>query len=47
MCFYGMASPAEGPTRYVRCIKYVLKAFQKMEPPLPLVINTMGWNEGV
>ena len=47
MCFYGLTSPAEGPTRYVRCLQHVFHVYQQMEPLPPLVVNTMGWNEGV
>ncbi|XP_076448137.1 uncharacterized protein LOC143284894 [Babylonia areolata] len=45
MCFYGMASPAEGPSLYVQCVEHVLQAYRDMEHPPPLVINTMGWNK--
>ncbi|KAL8558200.1 hypothetical protein ACOMHN_036289 [Nucella lapillus] len=45
MCFYGMASPAEAPSHYVRCVEHVFKAYQDMENPPPLIVNTMGWNK--
>ena len=47
MCFYGLTSPADGPSRYVHCLQHVFRVYQQMKPTPPLVVNTMGWNEGV
>ncbi|XP_070192987.1 polynucleotide 5'-hydroxyl-kinase NOL9-like [Littorina saxatilis] len=47
MCFYGLVSPGDGPTRYIQCLQQVFQAYHQMEPAPPLIVNTMGWNEGI
>ncbi|XP_025106667.1 uncharacterized protein LOC112571683 isoform X2 [Pomacea canaliculata] len=47
MCFVGLTSPGESPTRYIHCLQHVFRTYRKQEPALPLVVNTMGWNEGL
>ncbi|XP_055882982.1 polynucleotide 5'-hydroxyl-kinase NOL9-like [Biomphalaria glabrata] len=47
MVFYGDASPSQDPSLYLKCLKFVFEAYKEMNWPLPLVVNTMGFPEGI
>nr|CDS34744.1 polynucleotide 5' hydroxyl kinase NOL9 [Hymenolepis microstoma] len=46
-CFFGGTSPSVNPSFYVNCMRYVFEAFKEVQGQIPLVINTMGWTQGL
>ncbi|VUZ56313.1 unnamed protein product, partial [Hymenolepis diminuta] len=46
-CFFGGISPSVNPSFYVDSLRYVFEAFGEMQGQMPLVINTMGWTQGL
>nr|CDS17257.1 polynucleotide 5' hydroxyl kinase NOL9 [Echinococcus granulosus] len=47
-CFYGGTSPSVNPSFYVECLRYVFEDFKEcIEAPYPVIINTMGWTQGL
>ncbi|BHF66124.1 Polynucleotide 5'-hydroxyl-kinase nol9 [Sparganum proliferum] len=47
-CFFGDLTPAANPSFYVQCLRYVFDAYLRLEMPnCPLLINTMGWTQGL
>uniref|UniRef100_A0A0X3PDL3 Polynucleotide 5'-hydroxyl-kinase NOL9 n=3 Tax=Schistocephalus solidus TaxID=70667 RepID=A0A0X3PDL3_SCHSO len=47
-CFFGDLTPATNPTFYVQCLQYVFDAYKQLELlNYPLLINTMGWTQGL
>ncbi|VDD83624.1 unnamed protein product [Mesocestoides corti] len=47
-CFFGGASPSVNPAFYVRCLRYVFEAFDELNgTQYPLIVNTMGWTQGL
>ncbi|KAL7065240.1 hypothetical protein AAHC03_05638 [Spirometra sp. Aus1] len=47
-CFFGDLTPAANPSFYVQCLRYVFDAYLRLElPNCPLLINTMGWTQGL
>ncbi|KAH9503624.1 Polynucleotide 5'-hydroxyl-kinase nol9 [Bulinus truncatus] len=47
MVFYGDASPSQDPSFYIKCLKFVFEAYKELSQPLPLIVNTMGFPEGI
>ena len=47
MSYVGAASPGDRPEHYMSCVQYVYEAYVSTSPRLPLIVNTMGWIEGV
>ncbi|XP_078676622.1 LOW QUALITY PROTEIN: polynucleotide 5'-hydroxyl-kinase NOL9-like [Branchiostoma floridae x Branchiostoma belcheri] len=43
-CYYGHLSPNDDPDRYVRTVKYVHQGYRG---DAPLIVNTMGWTQGM
>ncbi|CAH1266211.1 NOL9 [Branchiostoma lanceolatum] len=43
-CYYGHLSPGDDPDRYVRTVKYVHQGYRG---DAPLIVNTMGWTQGM
>ncbi|KAL5110528.1 Polynucleotide 5'-hydroxyl-kinase NOL9 [Taenia crassiceps] len=47
-CFYGGTSPSVNPTFYVECLRYIVGDFKEcIEAQWPVIINTMGWTQGL
>ncbi|XP_012940738.1 polynucleotide 5'-hydroxyl-kinase NOL9 [Aplysia californica] len=47
MVFFGDVSPSTDPSVYVQCLTHVYKAYTDLAQPLPLIVNTMGFTEGL
>ncbi|RUS82672.1 hypothetical protein EGW08_009575 [Elysia chlorotica] len=47
LVFYGETAAGHNPTMYVKCLQHVLAAYTDMEDKPPLVVNTMGFPEGI
>ncbi|XP_041348497.1 uncharacterized protein LOC121368047 [Gigantopelta aegis] len=47
MCFFGGATPSDNPSVYVSQLQYVYSSYKKMRSPAPLIVNTMGWIDGL
>ncbi|ESO09635.1 hypothetical protein HELRODRAFT_183997 [Helobdella robusta] len=45
--FAGFVNPSLDPLHYVRCLKLVHSSYLKHFVNLPLIVNTMGWNQGL
>ncbi|XP_019647321.1 PREDICTED: polynucleotide 5'-hydroxyl-kinase NOL9-like [Branchiostoma belcheri] len=43
-CYYGHLSPNDDPDRYIRTVKYVHQGYRG---DAPLIVNTMGWTQGL
>ncbi|XP_035677701.1 polynucleotide 5'-hydroxyl-kinase NOL9-like [Branchiostoma floridae] len=43
-CYYGHLSPGDDPDRYVRTVRYVHQGYRG---DAPLIVNTMGWTQGM
>ncbi|GAA54493.1 polynucleotide 5'-hydroxyl-kinase nol-9 [Clonorchis sinensis] len=47
-CFVGCITPSDNPNFYVDCMHYVFGMYQSMpDPKPPLLVNTMGWTQGL
>ncbi|KAF6770059.1 hypothetical protein AHF37_11625, partial [Paragonimus kellicotti] len=47
-CFVGCITPSTAPQFYVDCLAYVFQAYNDLpEPRPPLIVNTMGWTQGL
>ncbi|KAL5961267.1 Polynucleotide 5'-hydroxyl-kinase NOL9 [Taenia solium] len=47
-CFYGGTSPSVNPTFYVECLRYIVGGFKEcIEAQCPVIVNTMGWTQGL
>ena len=46
-CFTSFVTPVSHPHYYIKCIKLVLKKYLKDHASIPLVVNTMGWLQGI
>ncbi|XP_064633023.1 polynucleotide 5'-hydroxyl-kinase NOL9-like [Lineus longissimus] len=47
MYYMGASSPGDNPSFYIDCVKKVFSVYQSMVPKIPLIINTMGWTQGM
>ncbi|BFZ08622.1 hypothetical protein BsWGS_11661 [Bradybaena similaris] len=47
MVFYGETTPNYDPDVYMQCLKFIVDAYYELTPQLPLIVNTMGFLEGV
>ncbi|KAK6178459.1 hypothetical protein SNE40_013247 [Patella caerulea] len=47
MCFYGEINPSKGLTRYIKSVEFVHRSYRTLDTKLPLIVNTLGWNEGL
>ncbi|ESO95110.1 hypothetical protein LOTGIDRAFT_117300 [Lottia gigantea] len=47
MCFYGETTPSRNLSRYIRSVEYILKCYRDQQIKKPLIVNTLGWNEGL
>jgi polynucleotide 5'-hydroxyl-kinase GRC3/NOL9 len=46
--FLGHLTPSDGPAHYMQCLRQCHQDFLNLKDEhLPLVINTMGWNQGL
>lgn len=49
--FLGQLSPSDTPGHYLECIKKCFEDYRDFvkssKEPVPLVVNTMGWNQGL
>ncbi len=45
--FVGVLSPSDIPDYYLNCLDSLSKTYANDEKKCPLVINTMGWNQGL
>ncbi|KAF8566382.1 hypothetical protein P879_09483 [Paragonimus westermani] len=47
-CFVGCTTPSTAPQFYIDCLAYVFQAYNDLpEPRPPLIVNTMGWTQGL
>ncbi|CAL8086960.1 unnamed protein product [Calicophoron daubneyi] len=47
-CFVGSITPSDDPSFYLDCLAYVFEAYKRIpDPKPPLLINTMGWTQGL
>ncbi|TPP62101.1 Protein grc3 [Fasciola gigantica] len=47
-CFVGTVTPSENPNFYLKCLEYVYQAYLNLPTPRPpLIVNTMGWTQGL
>ncbi|GFR74464.1 polynucleotide 5'-hydroxyl-kinase NOL9-like, partial [Elysia marginata] len=47
LVYYGEVAAGHNPSVYVKCLKHVLEAYTQLENKPPLVVNTMGFPEGI
>ncbi|ELT95693.1 hypothetical protein CAPTEDRAFT_197373, partial [Capitella teleta] len=47
VCFVGSLTPSDDPAHYINCVRYVYNGFTQLNADIPLVINTMGWSQGL
>ena len=47
LVFYGETAAGHNPSVYIKCLKHVLSAYTDMEEKPPLIVNTMGFPEGI
>ncbi|XP_050397235.1 polynucleotide 5'-hydroxyl-kinase NOL9 isoform X2 [Patella vulgata] len=47
MCFYGEINPSKGLTRYIKSVEIVHRSYRNLDTKLPVIVNTLGWNEGL
>lgn len=47
LVFFGEVAAGHNPSVYVKCLKHVLEAYKDMADKPPLVVNTMGFPEGI
>ncbi|GFO40510.1 polynucleotide 5'-hydroxyl-kinase nol9-like protein [Plakobranchus ocellatus] len=47
MVFYGEIKAGYDPSMYIKCLKHVLPAYTDLEDKPPLIVNTMGFPEGI
>nr|CAH8847677.1 unnamed protein product [Trichobilharzia regenti] len=47
-CFVGCISPSDDPSFYLKCLEFVYGAYSSLPEPKPcLIVNTMGWMQGL
>ncbi|XP_074645215.1 polynucleotide 5'-hydroxyl-kinase NOL9-like isoform X2 [Tubulanus polymorphus] len=45
--FVGGVSPANDPSYYLKCVQRAFYKYSSLGPRVPLIVNTIGWNNGV
>ncbi|KAL3316168.1 Polynucleotide 5'-hydroxyl-kinase nol9 [Cichlidogyrus casuarinus] len=46
--FFGGITPTDNPDYYLKCMQSIFAAYQELPQPRPtLVVNTMGWTQGL
>ncbi|CAH1782633.1 unnamed protein product [Owenia fusiformis] len=45
--YVGAVSPADCVLHYLRCLRRCYQKYQDVAPSIPLIVNTMGWNQGM
>ncbi len=45
--FIGVLSPSDLPDHYLSCLNSLYTTYSRDEKKCPLIINTMGWNQGL
>ncbi|CAH8496717.1 unnamed protein product [Schistosoma turkestanicum] len=47
-CFVGCITPSDDPSFYLKCLNFVYDAYNDLPEPKPrLLVNTMGWMQGL
>ncbi|RTG90314.1 polynucleotide 5'-hydroxyl-kinase GRC3/NOL9 [Schistosoma bovis] len=47
-CFVGCITPSDDPSFYLKCLNFVYDAYVNLPEPKPrLLVNTMGWMQGL